>query len=174
MSEVIGDISHLHSNTVPFSAVFELIGSSGSFAHPLVKAEGFKHLLVARASVRVVDGTLTCKVVGPISASKAVSVLVAIVPHNEDNLYPTTARQVLTVGGNAFVQHSVYVKPEAVAVEFAPEVAHQLKPKPVVGELPCVVGHFTITGGTSTDIAYLTVAGRLAVDGVGFAQSWSS
>lgn len=174
MSEVVGDTSHLHDNTVPFSAVITLTGASNHFAVPLTRAEGFKHLLTARASVRIVSGSLTCKAVGPASASKAVTVLAAIVPVNEDNIYPQTPVQVLTVGGHAFVQHSLYVTPTPTRIDFAPEVAHQIKPTPLVGSPPCVAGHFTVTGGAASDITYFTVSGLLSVDGVGFAKSWSS
>lgn len=172
MSEVIGDTSHLHRNTVPFSAVIELRGASGAIAAPLCSATGFKHLLAARASVEIVSGSLTCRVVGPVSPTKALTAIVAIVPEDASSEYPTTASQTLTVGGNAFAQHSLFVRPESVPLDFAPEVAHQLKPKPLVGLPPYVVGHFTLNGHTEGDVSRLVISGRLAVDGVGFAKSW--
>lgn len=174
MSEVVGDTGYLHANTVPFSAVITLTGASGHFSADLVTAVGFSHLLSARASVKIVPGTLLCKAVGPASASKAVTVIAAIVPVNSEGIYPKTPVDVLTIGGHAFVQHSLYVTPVPTKIDFAPEVAHQIKPKPLVGEPPCLVGHYTVTGGTSTDQTYFTLAGQLTVDGVGFAKSWSS
>lgn len=174
MSEVVGDTSYLHNNTVPFSAVLTLTGASGCFSADLVTAVGFSHLLSARASVNIVPGSLLCKVVGPASASKAATVIAAIVPVSKDNIYPETPEDVLTIGGHAFVQHSLYVTPAPTTIDFAPEVAHQLKPTPLVGLPPCIVGHYTLTGGTSTDKSYFTLTGRLAVDGVGFTKSWAT
>jgi len=175
MSEVIGDTSDLHVNTIPFNAVHTLTGAHGSFAFKLEEASGLKHLLTARASVRIVSDSLTCQVIGPASAAKAVSAHVAVIPHttNADDL-PTTPAHVLTIGGSAFIQHSLYVGALPAPLNFAQEVAHQIKPTPILGGPPMVVGHYTVTGGVNTDTVFLRVSGVISVDGIGFVKPWST
>lgn len=171
MSEVIGDTGHLHDNRVPFCAVHTVKGLSDSGHFTLSTCSGFKHLLTARASIRIVSSSLNCMVIGPAAADKAISAHIAVVPAGLKS-YPTSAAQIMTIGGSAYVQHSLYVVTSPVPLSFAPEVAHQLKPKPVIGEEPEVVFHFTITGGSVNTEAFIKISGYLEVDGVGFATSW--
>lgn len=174
MSEVIGDTSALHVNTIPFNAVHTLTGAHGSFAFKLQEASGFKHLLVARASAKIVSESLTVQVIGPASAAKAVSAHVAVIPFSSDAAdLPTTPAHVLTIGGSAFVQHSLYVVALPAPLSFTQEVAHQIKPAPILGGPPMVVGHYTVTGGVNTDTVFVRVSGILSVDGIGFVRPWS-
>jgi len=114
---------------------------------------------------------LICKVVGPASATKAVSCHVAVLPAGLSE-WPTSPAAILTIGGSAFVQHSLFVAPTSVPIRFASEAAHQLKPTPLFGKPPVIVYHSTITGGQATDTAYICVSGLLEVDGIGFVKSW--
>lgn len=172
MSELLGDTSDLHTNRIPFSAVITTTGAASS-GHVLLSAlSGFSHLLPSRAAVKIVSDSLLCRVVGPASATKAVSCHVAVLPGNCSE-WPSTPAEILTIGGSAFVQHSLFVAPSSAPLRFAPEVAHQLKPPPVYGQPPCVVYHSTITGGAATDTAYICVSGVIEVDGIGFVKSWS-
>jgi hypothetical protein len=175
MSDLLGDTQGLRAQTVSFNAVHSLPGPAGAFAFKLSECPGLAHLLGARAIVEIVSDSLTCQVIGPASASKAVSLHVAVVPFSEDALdRPSTADQVMTIPGSTFVQHSLYVGAVPASLGFAPETAHQLKPTPVHGEPPMVVGHCTITGGTGTDAALLKLSGVLSVQGIGYVRPWSS
>jgi hypothetical protein len=175
MSDLLGDTAGLRTQTVPFNAVHELSGASGHFAFDLTGAQGLSHLLDSRAIVQIESDSLSCQVIGPASASKAVSAHVAVIPSSSTEAdHPTTALQVLTVPGSAFIQHSLYVGAVPASLRFAPEVAHQLKPTPVHGRPPMVVGYFTITGGTAADAAYLKLTGVLSVQGIGYVKPWAS
>jgi hypothetical protein len=171
MSEVIGDTRELHQNTINFNAVHTVSGASGFGHFRLETCSGLQHLLNARASVRIVSSSLTCQVIGPVSAAKAVSAHIAVIPSNA-TAWPTTAAQILTIGGSAFVQHSLYVGAPTAPLQFSQEAAHQLKPSPVLGSAPEIVFQYTITGGTDADSAYLRISGVLAVDGIGFVTPW--
>lgn len=172
MSELLGDTRDLHTSRVAFRAVITVTGSSASGHVPLTSLPGFRHLLSARASARIVSETLTCQVIGPASATKAVSCHVAVLPAT-CQVWPSSPPEILTIGGCAFVQHSLFVAPSVAPLAFAPEVAHQLKPTPVFGQPPEVVYHCTITGGAATDSAYICIIGDIEVDGIGFVQSWA-
>lgn len=171
MSDVLGDTSHLHQHRIAFNAVHTLVGPSGHGAFSLVDAPGLRHLLSSRASVKIVSSGLTCQVIGPPAADKAVSVHVAIVPSTAPS-HPKSEAQILTIGGSTFTQHSLYVGAVSSPLAFSPEVAHQIKPRPLVGESPLVVFVFTITGGTKDDKANLRVSGEIEVDGIGYVQPW--
>jgi hypothetical protein len=171
MADVIGDLSHLRLTRIAFNAVHEVSGAEGSGHFSLLSAKGVKHLIGARALVKIVSDSLTCQVIGPASADKAVSAHIAVIPSTSSD-WPSTASEVLTIGGSAFIQHSLYVGALAAPLQFTQEVAHQIKPAPVVGSPPEVVYQFTITGGSASSKAYLRISGVLEVDGVGFVASW--
>lgn len=168
---VIGDVSQLHQNRIAFNAVRSITGSSvhGHFA--LSSAAGFAHLASARASVRIVSDTLRCQIIGPAAADKAVSAYVAVIPSTAP-AFPTTAQHILTIGGSAFVQHSLYVGAKTEPLSFSQEVAHTIKPTPLVGSPPEVVFFVEVTGGANTDVSTLRISGHLEVDGIGYVQPW--
>jgi len=171
MSNLIGDTSNLHTTRIPFHAVHELVGIFGSGHFPLLDCNGIKHLVSARATVRIVSDQLSCQVIGPAAADKAVTVHVAVIPSTAP-AWPTTAAHLLTIGGSAFTQHSLYVGASATPLAFTQEVAHQIKPRPLVGSPPEVVYYFSVTGGVATTVSYLRISGILEVDGVGYVQPW--
>jgi len=171
MSDVLGDTTHLHQHRIDFNAVHTIVGASSHGSFCLVDSSGLRHLLSSRASVKIVSQSLTCQVIGPASADKAVSIHVAVIPATATG-HPTSEAQILTIGGSAYAQHSLYVGALAVPLAFSTEVAHQIKPAPVVGEPPLVVYVCTITGGTNSDKAYLRISGTIEVDGIGYVQPW--
>lgn len=170
MSDLVGDTTHLHTNKVSFNAVHELRGAERSGHFSLTGSTGLKHLLPPRAFVRILSDSLRCRVNGPSTASIATTVHVAVVPGSQAD-YPTSAAQILTVGGSATVTDSVY-RSTVAELKFAVEASHQIKPKPQVGELPEVVFSYTAEGGDQTTRAYLIISGEIEVDGVGFVKSW--
>nr|QYF50209.1 MAG: hypothetical protein [Sichuan deltaflexi-like virus 3] len=170
---LIGDTAQLHQTRIAFNAVITVTGPSGYHHEPLASATGFVQLVGARASVRVVSETLVCQVIGPASANRSVDAFVCVLPASLPAAsFPTTAAQILTVGGSAFCQHSIYVGSTPVPLAFAQEVAHQLKPAPLVGSPPEVCFYYNVAGGGANDTVHLRVSGLLEVDGVGFVQSW--
>lgn len=173
MGDLIGDSAFLHQNRVPFHAVYSARGASGSGSFLLTTAAGVKHLLSARASVKVVSDKLTCQVIGPAAADKAVEAFVAVVPATAaDGELPTTIEEIMTIGGSSYLQHSLYVPSTIVPLSFAQEVAHQIKPSPLIGEPPLVVFAYNVTGGVPGSIVRFRISGVLEVDGIGFAKSW--
>jgi hypothetical protein len=68
----------LTATIVPFNAVHEVTGASGSGHFILSSATGFRALARPRAYVKIVSDSLTCQIIGPASADKAVSAFVAI------------------------------------------------------------------------------------------------
>nr|QQG34643.1 HP3 [Sesame deltaflexivirus 1] len=170
MSELLGETKSLRTQTVDFNAVHTILGPASSGHFLLSECAGLKQLLPARAVVEVVSESLSVQVVGPASASKAVSAHVAVIPANAPE--PTTEAQVLTISGSAFVQHSLYVGAVPAQLRFASEVAHQLKPTPVFGQLPKVVYHCTVTGGATGDKTFLRLSGTVTVEGVGYVSPW--
>merc|ERR1712110_915909 len=100
----------------------------------------------SRAKVEIVSDSLTVKVIGPASADKAVTLCVAVVPSSSE-VCPTTDAQVLTIGGAAYAQHSVYIGVQDVPLRFAAEASHLIKPRPLIGSLPKVVYTFNLIGG---------------------------
>nr|QKN22696.1 hypothetical protein [Erysiphe necator associated deltaflexivirus 4] len=171
MSEVIGDTRHLHSNRITFSAVQVVTGSKVSGHFELTTALGFKHLVTARASIRIVSESLQCMIIAPAGADKAVVAHIAVVPTGLPS-YPSEAAHVMTIGGSAFCQHSVYSPASPVPLRFSQEVAHQIKPKPLVGLPPEIVYHIQVLGGDKSSETYVKISGEIEVDGIGFAQSW--
>lgn len=171
MSEIIGDTSHLHQNTIEFNAVHELLGHSGVTHFPLVECQGLRGLLASRASVTIVSDSLRCQILAPPSADQAAVAQVAVVPSTCPS-WPGSGTDILTVGGSVFVQHSLYTGALAVDLRFAPEVAHQIKPAPVVGSPPEVVVAYTVAGADATTVSRLRISGRIRVDGIGFVSSW--
>jgi hypothetical protein len=171
MSDLVGDTSHLNEDTVDFSATHELRGLEGSGHFSLVEANGFKQLIGPRASVKIVSETLGVEVIGTPTAEEAVSVHVAVLPSTVTS-FPTTRQQIATVAGSTSVTDSVYRGSERRPLRFSVEVAHQIKPKPQVGESPEVAYWFKIVGGTQTSSATLKVTGQVRVQGVGFVQTW--
>ncbi|KAE8238394.1 hypothetical protein A4X09_0g7110 [Tilletia walkeri] len=170
MSDLVGDTTHLHRTTVPFSASHKIVGHEihGSFL--LSDATGFSSVASSRASVKIVSDSLSCKIIGPAAADKAVSTAVAILPETASN--PTAFEHILSIGGFAYLEHSVYNSPGSVPVAFAAEAAHQIKPKPLVGSPPKVVYYHRVLGGDGKSVSHLVVQGLLEVDGVGFVKSW--
>lgn len=175
MSELLGDTSELHSSVVPFHAVSTARGASGSGSFKLMSALGVRHLVSARASVKINSDNLTCQVIGPAAADKAVEAFLAVIPASaasDDLELPTTKAHIMTIGGSAYLQHSLYVPSSIAPLSFAPEVAHQIKPQPLFGEPPLIVYSYTVTGGNKDTEIIFRVSGSLTVDGVGFARSW--
>jgi hypothetical protein len=170
-SEVLGNVGELHVTTINFNAVHTVTGGSGAGFFDLAECTGLKHLLSARASAKIVSNSLTCQVIGPASAAKAVSAHLGVIPTSCAST-PTTAEEVMTIGGSAFVQHSLYVGAQSANLLFSQEVSHQLKPTVVIGSPPRVVFHYTVTGGASTDIVHFRISGVLTVDGIGFVVPW--
>lgn len=172
-SDIIGDVSQLRQTTINFHAVETIVGSTVSGSFDLVDATGFKHLISARAIAKLLSDSLRCQVIGPSAPDKAVTAYVAILPDSlDDDDLPTTASEILTVGGSAFTQHSLYVGSQVTPLGFAQEVSHQLKPAPHVGSLPKVVYHINVIGGDDSSESYLRLSGQLLVEGVGFVKSW--
>lgn len=171
MSEVIGDTGYLHKNRVTFCAVHTVTGQKVAGHFTLSTSLGFKHLVTARASVKIVSESLQCMAIAPAGADKAVVAHVAVVPINLSS-YPSEAAHVMTIGGSAFCQHSVYSPATPVTLRFSEEVAHQIKPTAFVGLAPEIVYHVEVVGGDSKSITHIKISGELEVDGIGFAQSW--
>lgn len=173
MSDLIGDTSQLKSTVIGFNAVHEATGASGSGRFALLECLGVKHLLSPRAFVRIVSDSLTCQVIGPATASAAVTAHIAVIPSAvEAGDLPTQPRQILTIGGSAFVQHSLYIGAPKAELKFSEGVAHQIKPTPLVGDPPAVVYHYTVTGGGTNSVVHFKISGSIEVDGVGFTRTW--
>lgn len=171
MSEVIGDVSHLRDHITEFNIVVTITGASGFSDFPLLGASGFQKLIAGRAYVKILPESLTCRVIGPVSASNAIACHVALLPAGLPN-YPTTASQVLGIPGSALTRDSLYSSSVPVPLRFSPEVAHVLKPATLVGEPPQVVYCYTLVGGTSTSESLLHISGQVELSGVGFLKTW--
>jgi hypothetical protein len=171
MAEIIGDTSHLTQTRVPFNAVHRVSGASRSGHFSLVECAGVASLIRSRAQVRIASESLRCQVVGPAAADQATVLHVAIVP-STCNSWPSSDTDILTIGGSAFCQHSLFVAPAAVPLSFSPEVAHQIKPAPLVGSAPEVVYQLTIVGGAEGSRAHIKISGELEVSGIGFIATW--
>lgn len=171
-SEIIGDVTHLHRNRVPFSAVHTATGSCGDGDFLISEARGFRQLVVSRAYVRIDPASLQCQVIGPASATIAVTAHIAVIPSAHRDL-PDSAPDLLTIAGGAFVQHSLFTGSEVRPLGFAVEVSHVLKPKPVIGTEPRVVFHYTASGASATSQVHIKISGFLEVDGIGFVQTWA-
>lgn len=169
--QIIGDTSHLTATLVPFNAVYKVTGKKTSGHFRLTECLGFASLLRARASVRIVSSSLTVQVIGPARADKSVNAYVAIVPASLDS-WPTTSTGILTIGGSTFVQHSLYIAPTPSSLLFNPEVAHQIKPTPVIGQQPEVVYLVEVIGGEDRDESLLRISGQIDISGVGFVPTW--
>lgn len=171
MTDVIGDTSDLHARTVRFQAVHSVTGPTPTGAFKLIDASGFKQFLAGRASAKLLTETLTVRVIGPASASIAVTAHIAIIPASIERL-PTTGAELMTIAGSAFCQHSLYLGSPPVPLGFPPGVAHTLIPEPVVGELPQVVYSIIVTGGAAASTCLIQLSGSVALDGVGFVETW--
>jgi len=170
MSDLVGDVSHLHRTVVPFSAVHVVQGHNPHGSFLITDCTGFSALSNARASVKIVSDSLTVKVVSPGGADKVVSGAVAIIPDTATN--PTSVAHVLSIGGHAYVEHSVYNSAGPVPVRFAAEAAHQIKPTPLVGSPPKVVFALSVLGGDTNTTSTLVLQGSIEVDGIGFTRTW--
>jgi len=170
MSDLIGDTGFLSKQTVPFSVVYTVSGS-GAHSFLLMEAPGVRHLVSPYASVSIVSETLGLTVLGPISADKATTAVVGVLPSNATEL-PTQVAHILTLPGSAHAVHSLYSGQSRAVLGFAPEVTHQIKPKPLIGHPPKVVCAVTITGGDVTSEAHIVLTGVLEVSGVGFQKTW--
>lgn len=171
MSDLIGDTRPLTQDIVPFNIVRVLTGPSGSGHFAIPTAQGFKQLASCRASVKIISDTLRCQILGPASASVAPECYVAILPDSVRS-WPTAPEEILTIGGSAYCQHSVYSPSRAVPIRFAAEAAHQIKPTPVVGEEPHVAYSYNVVGGDDETKCFLRLSGEMRVDGIGFTQTW--
>lgn len=172
MSEIIGDTQHLHRNTIPFSVVHTLTGDRGSSQFLLFDHATIVKLSSAYASVRIVEESLSIKIVAPPAADKAISVHVAAIPNKTTIGNPTTAVHILSIAGSAYLEASLYSGNSPAQLQFTTECAHQIKPSPVVGYPPKICVVWNLQGGEATSASYLTISGTLAVDGVGFIQTW--
>jgi hypothetical protein len=170
-SQVIGDQSILTRTIVPFNAVHTVVGSRVSGHFSLSSATGFKQIIRSRAHVVVISSSLTCQVVGPATADKTINAFIGVVPSTLAN-FPTTSTAVLSIGGSAFATHALIVGAKPVSLVFAPEVAHQIKPQPLIGEAPEIVYFVDVIGGASTDSSIVRVSGSVEVEGVGFVPTW--
>lgn len=171
MSDVIGDVSHLTDTVIEFSAVHTCIGSSGNGSFALSESKGFKHLVDPRASAKILGDTVRFQVVGPADPTHATTAYACVIPATAPAI-PRTPGEILTVGGAAFSQHSLFVTPTPVALGFSQEVAHVIKPEPLVGRPPKVVYYYSVSGGTKDSVVHVLITGKLSVSGIGFVQSW--
>jgi len=170
-SEVIGDTSHLHRRVVRFSAVHTSVGQRGPINFLLADCTGFSHLVAPYASVHIQESSLTAKVIGPASATVAVQAHIAVVPSTFATS-PESASQVMLIGGSIFIQHSLFVAPTLSQLEFSPEASYQIKPRPVLGSLPRVLGHYDVVGGSAVSTVHVIISGTVALDGVGFVHPY--
>lgn len=171
MSEIVGDTSHLHTKTVPFNAVHKVTGSSGTGSFDLATCTGFKQLCSARATVKVLGDALSCEIIGPASPDKATEAYIGVIPDTAE-AFPTEPEHILTIGGSAYVQQSLYIGVRGSSLRFSAEANHQIKPKPMVGSLPKVIYHFKVEGGNNQTVAFIRISGVVEVDGIGFTQTW--
>jgi len=171
MGDLIGDVQELRSTRIPFHAVHTVTGSAVHGHFPLMGCTGISHLAASRASVRIVSEGLTCQIIGPATAANAVEAYIAVIPSTSP-VWPTTGANILTIGGSAYCQHSVYVGSVIAPLSFTQEVAHQIKPAPLVGSPPEVVFVSNVVGGTAASVVNIRISGILEVDGVGFVQTW--
>jgi hypothetical protein len=172
-SDVLGDTSHLTRQSIPFSGVITIKGTSGVFCHPLSKFAGLSSYIPAFAKVTLV-GSLICTVEGPVAADKALTARVAVIPTNawSSDSKPTTKAHVLQLPGNVYLASSVYTTSPTATLEFGPEVTHQLKPLPVSGSPPTVVGWYELLGGAKDSEVNVQIRGEITVSGVGFMKTW--
>jgi len=171
MSDLIGDTSQLHSTRIPFNAIHTVVGHEQHGSFLLSEAVGFIHVIDSRATVKIVSSSLLCQVLGAPSADTAVSAYIAIIPASFQPT-PSSSDHILTIGGSAFCQHSLYVPPTLVPLAFSQDVAHQLKPVPLLGSPPRVAYAVQVVGGTTQSRSTIRISGVIEVDGVGFVQSW--
>lgn len=171
MSSIVGDTTELNQTRIAFNAVHTVTGAEGHGHFHLTAARGFSHLTSARASVRLLPGSLKCQVIGPAAPDKAVDAYIAVLPASAPE-WPSQAAEILTIGGSAFTQHSLYVGAQVTDLGFSQDVAHQLKPLPLVGHPPVIVYCYNVTGGTARSVAHLRVSGFLEVSGIGYVQPW--
>jgi len=171
MSDALGDPSFLSRDEVPFAAVIEVKTASSHGSLSLVAARGLSQFLPAYASVRIVDNSLTASIFGPASSTTATTVALALVPSTVTT-HPREARDILTIGGSAYLQSSAYTTPSSVPLLFPAEVNHQLKPTPVIGALPVLVYHVHVEGGDDHSVTLIQVRGKLKLSGVGFIPTW--
>jgi hypothetical protein len=170
MSEFVGDSAHIADDIVTFSCVKALKGANGHGHFSLSKAKGFAEIVACRGVARIVSDTLSVQVIGPPASDKATAVYVAVIP--EVSTYPTDIEEILSIGGSAYVEHSLYSGSRPVSLKFAAEAAHQIKPTPLIGSPPTVVFYFDIIGGDSSSNAFLKISGQVNVRGTGFVKTW--
>jgi len=170
MAQFAGDTAGITDEVIAFSCVKQVTGESGAGSFDIASNRGFASIAACRGVVEIVGDSLTCQVIGPPSSQQATAVHLAIVP--ELTSYPTTAAEVMSIGGSAYCEHSVYAGSRLSPISFAAEAAHQIKPKPIVGLPPQVVYYFDIIGADASTKAYIKVSGRVKVSGTGFVKTW--
>jgi len=168
---VVGDRAILTRTLVPFNAVATVSGTNTHGHFTLSHANGFRQLIRARAHVTIVSNSLTCQVIGPVAADKTINAYVGVVPSTL-NSFPSSSNAVLTIGGSAFATHALVVGAKPVPLLFAPEVAHQIKPQPLIGEPPEIVYFLQVIGGSAADTSLIRISGSVEVEGVGFTATW--
>lgn len=170
MSEVVGDVSELHKNSISARAVIRLEGPSGAFHLALSKAQGFNKYFESHAKVSIV-GPLKVSVTGPVTSTIAIRAVVAVIPDKYTD-FPTEEGQIHQLQGATTVLHSLLVPVSKPVVAFGNETTEQLKPRTLVDYPPVVVGHFTVAGGNATTVSHLVVEATLALSGVAHHKTW--
>jgi len=171
MADLIGDTTHLTRTRLPFHAVLAVRGASKSSASNLLDFAGIRALVQSKASVKIVSETLQVQLITEPSADKAGTLYVCVIPSDAEAL-PTSPAEILTVEGSAIVASSIYLGTPYVPLAFASEVAHQIKPTPIIGSPPKVVYSLSVAGGTADTLSHIRISGHVEVQGIGFTQTW--
>jgi hypothetical protein len=171
MSEFIGDTSYLTQDTVPFSAVHTIRGKAGSGSFVLTETISVKALMKGRAYVTIDPSSLIAELISPPAPDQASHITVAVIPSVVTDL-PSTTAAILTIAGSIKIQSSTYDASTPQPLVFAPGVAHQIEPKPLIGYLPQVVYSFSQAGAADTTEGYLRISGTITARGIGFIQTW--
>lgn len=172
---IIGDTSILTRKVLPFNAVHSITLSTTSttvVGHATLSSmNGFRQLIRSKAHVTIRSSSLRCQVVADVDATKTAHATLGVIPSTETT-FPSSASDILTIGGSSICSHSLVVGSVPVPLGFGVEVAHQIKPQPIVGEAPEVVYSVSLLGGAAGDVVIIRVSGEVEVEGAGFVSTW--
>jgi len=170
MSDLIGDTSELVRNSIVAKATHQVVGVSGHFHFKICDAPGLASYFLSHAKVSI-TGPVSVYIAGPVTPTTATSAVVAICPDKYSD-WPTTEAQIIQLQGSVRVQHSLLVPATHTPIEFGHEITELLKPRTLIDYPPVVVGHFTVSGGTTTSATTIIVEVPITVSGLSHNRTW--
>jgi len=169
-SEVIGDVSELHLQTITIPAVHLGVGHNTTGHFKLTDNADLQHYINGHATVQIV-GDIVLEVSGPVSSTIATSALVALYP-DKYTTGPTVKAHVASLEGRVNIQHSLLVGSVTAAPKKSREVGESLKVKTLVDYPPVVAYHVDIAGGNANSAWTLTAHVPIVVGGVSHRKTW--